>query len=536
MALIEHGRGSGRALALVDQAVLLDPSVANFHNSRGFLHRHNRGALGGGGGGGGGSDEVAAEAYRTAVSLAPQLVAPHADLAHALHYGVADGLADPGGADFNSYRAALEEAATRYEDALAASAAAAAAAASGGATAAAAPSGPWAPLSLAAEVDLRNDLAIALQKVGRPGEAAATLAAASRLDPSHLQTAGNLVVALKQSGDLVGAEAAGRVAVGLAPGSAQVRYNHGLTYQALGRHEDAASEWRAALAADPALVPALASLGHSAGHGGDLDAAKSWYGKALAALVAHRLGRGGGGGGGGRGSGGGSGATASADTAATGEEGSMRLQVATACVPQIYGSPAHADAVRAEFTGNLRGLLGLKLAPGNEGPDEGGDNDNDDGDNSLEGQSALCRRASELLIADPLTSVGSGALGYYLIYTGHNDVAVRRLLAAAYWCGAPAVRFQAPFLLGEHQSGSGGDGRVNRTTPVAQQGGPPSTAVRVGFMSAFFYHHSVGLLTRGVICGLASRALWFHVTLLYPSPLETVSPVGVAARCVVDHG
>lgn len=478
MALIAHGEGDrDRALELVGRAVALDPSVANFHNSRGALLRA-AGFSAAGPAARAALEASAAEAYRTAVALAPGLVASYAELGHALHYGVADALADPGGADFDAHRAALTEAAQRYHDALDASAsavaAAAAAASAADASGAGAPaSGPQAPLSRSGEVQLRNDLAIALQKAGRPEEAAAVLRVAALLDPGHLQTAGNLVVALKQAGDLSGAEAAGRAAVALAPGSAQVRYNHGLTYQALGRHKDAAAEWAAAVAADPGLFPALASLGHHAGHSGDLAAARAWYGRALAALEARGPG----------------------DETAAREAGSLRLQVATACVPQIYDSPAHIAAVRAEFSRNLRSLLGLPAMVGLEGPD---------GDAP---QQPLCGR-SDLYIPEPLTSVGSGALGYYLIYTGHNDVDVRRLLASAYWCASPALRFKAPFL-----ERGGGVGHGTQTN---------ISVLRVGFLSGFFYHHSVGLLTRGVICGLASRSNRFHVTLLFASPPDTV--------------
>jgi hypothetical protein len=51
---------------------------------------------------------------------------------------------------------------------------------------------------------------------------------------------------------------------------------------------------------------------------------------------------------------------------------------------------------------------------------------------------------------------------------------------------------------------------------------PPPTQIRVGFLSAYFYHHSVGLLLQGVIKHL-SRDL-FSVTTFFLPPI-VVDPV-----------
>lgn len=68
----------------------------------------------------------------------------------------------------------------------------------------------------------------------------------------------------------------------------------------------------------------------------------------------------------------------------------------------------------------------------------------------------------------------------------------RRLLAQVYWRAAPSLRYAAPHVLIE----------INSTPPK----------IRVGFLSAFVFAHSVGLLTSGVIEHLDRRR--FAVILL----------------------
>jgi hypothetical protein len=332
------------------------------------------------------------------------------------------------------------------------------------------------------QVELRNDQGLALQAANEPSAAVATLRAASALDPARLQSWGNLAVALHASGDLAESVVAGRRAAALAPRDARVRHNLALAYHGLQRAHDAAAEWQRAVDADPELSPALASLGHGAGHAGDLDGARRWYADALAAAAAP-------------------GSRFGADV------GALRLQLATAVVPTIYASASHARQVRRRYSANLRALL---FDDGGGGGGGGGG-------------------PLPLRVDAPLTSTGCGALGYYLVYTGHNDVGVRRLLAAVYWRASPGLRYAAPFLRPPAPP------PLPLPPPPSRVPAPPSLPLRrrlrVGFLSAFFYHHSVGLLTQGVVVGLAAAPLnaTFHVTLVYPVP-EDHAPDAVSQR------
>ncbi|CAN0092911.1 unnamed protein product, partial [Ectocarpus sp. 8 AP-2014] len=205
----------------------------------------------------------------------------------------------------------------------------------------------------------------------------------------------------------------------------------------------------------------------------------------------------------------------------------------------------------------------------------------------------------------PSTTVGSGALGYYIIYQararpfgGFEDVEVRRKLARAYWKFARSLRYCAPFLATDgdksigHYAPGASDARVpgelgpptavelpeepqhslNRpadradvppsglraapTMPLATgiegmpagvgtaskaredldgTGGRNTQAfsssaplcrrrrIRVGFLSAFFYTHSVGLLVEGVVTRLDRRRFETTAIFLQPHPSSASS-------------
>lgn len=130
-------------------------------------------------------------------------------------------------------------------------------------------------------------------------------------------------------------------------------------------------------------------------------------------------------------------------------------------------------------------------------------------------------------IPKPFEAIGCTSLGYYLVYHGFEDHFVRQLQAAVYWrTSFAALSYTAPFLvnanhasvLDEETSLCGVNSTIEqrgvagvwlalgetekaaiRSDHTQQRSPPPPARIRVGFLSAFFYHHSVGLLLRGVI-------------------------------------
>ena len=141
------------------------------------------------------------------------------------------------------------------------------------------------------------------------------------------------------------------------------------------------------------------------------------------------------------------------------------------------------------------------------------------------------------------------SLGYYLIYIGEEDFLPRKLFARLIDHVAHSqLHFTASHLLsplsassyfnvamgkknalcGYHQTQSSSFGNVERKnavplendTTVAHTVGIVSfnvtdnRKIRIGFLSAYFYHHSVGLLMRGVFTRL--RKDLFHKVLIHP--------------------
>ncbi|CAN0373162.1 unnamed protein product, partial [Discosporangium mesarthrocarpum] len=60
---------------------------------------------------------------------------------------------------------------------------------------------------------------------------------------------------------------------------------------------------------------------------------------------------------------------------------------------------------------------------------------------------------------------------------------------------------------------------------------PQPRRLRVGFLSAFFFHHSVGLLTKGVILGLPREK--FEVTAIFIQPNAAI---GAGVNSMAEAG
>lgn len=118
-------------------------------------------------------------------------------------------------------------------------------------------------------------------------------------------------------------------------------------------------------------------------------------------------------------------------------------------------------------------------------------------------------------LSDPLKSIGCTCIGYYIIYHGFEDLYLRQLQSRVFWrMGRSALKFTAAYLQPSHESSRSAHTHVN----ILQQQASHSRLIRVGFMSAFFFHHSVGLLLRGVIKRLdRSRFDVTVITLNQPS-------------------
>jgi len=109
----------------------------------------------------------------------------------------------------------------------------------------------------------------------------------------------------------------------------------------------------------------------------------------------------------------------------------------------------------------------------------------------------LLRAGSAL--KSPLDVVGCGSLGYSFVYQGFADLLLRRRQAEVlYSMSSKMLAYNAPFL----------------SSAITNQ---PTPRLKVGFLSAFWYHHSVGLLLQRIITGLSRHhrdTLDVHLVLL----------------------
>ena len=115
------------------------------------------------------------------------------------------------------------------------------------------------------------------------------------------------------------------------------------------------------------------------------------------------------------------------------------------------------------------------------------------------------------LPTDPEDALGCSSLGYYLIYHGYEDLGLRQLQAALYWHMFSTLRYKSPHLSQELADGSADKVAYLDNDCLAfplqlfdhQAQQSSRRRIKVGFVSAFFYRHSVGLLLQGVIKGLS---------------------------------
>ena len=260
LGAVELHRGRlDASVALIEEAVRLDPEQASYHNSLGEAHRM-QGRFG-----------QAVQAYRAALQLSPTYSQALGNLGMIVHAG----------GDF-------EEAISLFQRAI--------------------DTDPnnW---------DLHNNLGVAHQALGELQVAAGCFEKAINLQPQHVEACHNLSMVHKQQGNMEQAEHAARLCVTVAPDEAQAQWNladieteRGKFEQAewrcrraieldgknaiyhhtlarivreLGRVEESMVHNRLALQIDPTLVQAYNDLGVSELAMGNLDNATASFTRAI---------------------------------------------------------------------------------------------------------------------------------------------------------------------------------------------------------------------------------------------------------------
>lgn len=290
---------------------------------------------------------------------------------------------------------------------------------------------------------------------GRYGEAVELLAGAVSINPAVPDYHKALGDAFRQLGRIDKAIESYREAVRLNPDYADARNNLGVALAMSGNPEAAIESYRAVLRLDPEFAEAHVNLGNALQQQGLLEASVECYREALRvrpdyALAYNNLG------------------LALRDlgqveAARTCDERLMqlapsdgtRIRLATT-LPVVSMSRQEILRMRTNFKNNVCAIL-----------EQGA------------------------TLADPLAEVGQA--NFYLAYHGMNDREPQVLVARLYEQACPALRYVAPHC--------------------RQARRPSAATLRVGFLSKFFFNHSVGTWFSRLIDLLAAEGP-FEVVLL----------------------
>lgn len=309
-----------------------------------------------------------------------------------------------------------------------------------------------------------------LHAAGHFTEAATLARAVLRLAPDHAVTRHMLGTALCASGQ--GDEGLAHIdaAMLLDPGQPVYAVNRAILLHSLGRKADAAAAFRRALRLRPADARSLDGLGSCLADQGHTPQALIPF--------KHRL---------------------------TLEPGMAEVYRKVAIVAQRAGRLDEARRAyrRAWRLGGGDGLLvrealSLPVIPSSAAEIE----------ESRAHCAAVLRQAREhgLHIADPLREVG--VTSFFLSYHGLDNRALNGELAALYREACPSLLYTAAHCREPHHWKTG-------ETGVA--GDRAGRRLRVGFISDYFYNHTIGMLNEGLIERL-SRERFEVVLFLTPGP------------------
>ncbi|KAH9094225.1 hypothetical protein Ae201684P_016837 [Aphanomyces euteiches] len=308
-------------------------------------------------------------------------------------------------------------------------------------------------------LDAMNRLGLLWIQKERPDLAIIAFERALAWFPKEAAILGNLARGYLDQGNLQAALQWMLAALEVKPFDAEIHHNIGGIYQQLGQLNDAMRHWQMSTALNPTIPSPLFGIAMTLGHVGRANEAVSTFAKAIDVSMKYD--------------------PSSLDLA--------RLQWATALLPQVYDSVDDIRVVREEFS---KALLDLWE------------------------QSPL------KLPRNLLVTTGSGSLGYYLVYQGERDKPHRRLLAQIYESSAPQLLHVAPHVeQRRHDTWTFANTKRYLDVNTTQT---QSRRIRLGVLSAFLFHHSVGLLLQGVLTRL-SNSTYEIILLRFPAREDDVT-------------
>lgn len=301
-----------------------------------------------------------------------------------------------------------------------------------------------------------NNLGAFWHARGRFAEAEACFRQAAQLRPDYAEAHNNLGAALKELGRLNDAVAHYHEALRLRPGWPEALSNLGAALSAQGRDQEAVECYLEALAAQPDYAEAQNNMGASLRALGRLEEAIAFCREAVRLRPGY---------------------VAAIKNLATFLQEHGDAPGARACLAEARG-PAAADGLK------IKSELALPVIYGSAEEME---------QERARVEAAFAELAAQTLtIADPFQEVGTAA--FELAYQGLDDRALLATLAAIYLRATPSLAYEAPHC---RQPARGAGRRL-----------------RIGFLSRFFYNHTIGRLNLGVFRNLSRDR--FHVSLVHP--------------------
>ncbi|GLD97541.1 hypothetical protein PINS_up006231 [Pythium insidiosum] len=329
------------------------------------------------------------------------------------------------------------------------------------------------PLKPSERVQILNAMGAATMALGDLESAVTLFNAALEIDDSNLESLQHLLAAYDGLGNCSVALDYALRALAVRPRDARLLFNVGAMTDRLGDEAAAVEWWRRSIDADPHIVPSRMSLAMQLAHWGDREESVTLLEEAARLELARqrrawRRDR--------------------VPVHARAMLYAIQLHRAFLHLPMVYDSTQHIEEARHEYAAELDRLV----------------------------------RQPDLVLPHPLLSVGAGAMGYYAVYQGKNDLQIRARLAELFQKASKRfITFTAPHLRhGNREARHVYHVPIQR--PSTQSGSSSASALpsflhnrslssdvrhhrrrmRVAFLGDSLWAHSVGLLTSGVFCSL----------------------------------
>jgi predicted O-linked N-acetylglucosamine transferase (SPINDLY family) len=312
--------------------------------------------------------------------------------------------------------------------------------------------------------EITINLANALRLAGQPDEAENLCRQGLALHPALPEMHYTLGMALRQQGRSDDARNSLQQALILSPDAAEVHNGLGLLYQELGQHTQALKYLQRAAALQPGKAETFNNLGNSLSQLGRLTEAVRCFQQAL--TIQPDL------------------AETHANLGNTYQE-MGRPEDASAAYLQAYRLGGHVGA-------RIRSITTLPVIP------ESADEIREYRRRMEQGIDALL--TDGVALTDPLKEIGRA--NFFLAYHGQNNRTLHSKLARLYHHACPSLSWAAPHCV-----------------EYRRHAGP----LRVGFISQFMYHHSIGKTTRGLIAELSREHFEIHALFVPPFVTDDVS-------------